>query len=62
MSVLLFDVLNESSGSIKEINRWIQKGMSNIYYWEKLMFSKLPFSRKENLKKCNKFEEQKGTR
>ena len=36
--------------------------MSNIYYWEKLTFSKLLFSRKENLKKCTSFEEQKGTR
>ena len=36
--------------------------MSNIYYWEKLTFSKLRFSRKENLKKCTNFEEQKGTR
>ena len=36
--------------------------MSNIYYWEKLTFSKLRFSRKENLKKCTSFEEQKGTR
>ena len=62
MSVLLFDVFNESSSSIKEINRWIRKGMSNIYYWEKLMFSKLSFSRKENLKKCNNFEEKKGTK
>ena len=35
--------------------------MSNIYYWEKLMFSKLRFSRKENLKKSASFEEQKGT-
>ena len=35
--------------------------MSNIYYWEKLKFSKLQFSRKENLKKCTSFEEQKGT-
>ena len=33
--------------------------MSNIYYWEKLTFSKLRFSRKENLKKCTSFEEQK---
>ena len=36
--------------------------MSNIYYWEKLTFSKLWFSQKENLKKCASFEEQKGTR
>ena len=46
--------------SIKEINRLISKGMS--YYWEKLTFSKLRFSRKEKLKKCASFEEQKGTR
>ena len=36
--------------------------MSNIYYWEKLTFSKLRFSRKENLKKYTNFEEQKRTR
>ena len=36
--------------------------MLNIYYWEKLTFSKLRFSRKENLKKCTNFEEQKGTK
>ena len=36
--------------------------MSNIYYLEKLAFSKLRFSRKENLKKCTNFEEQKGTK
>ena len=34
--------------------------MSNIYYWEKLTFSKLRFSLIENLKKCNNFEEQKN--
>ena len=44
------------------INRLIWKGISNIYYWEKLTFSKLRFSRKENLKKCTNFEEQKDTR
>ena len=38
------------------------EGMSNIYYWEKLTFSKLHFSRRENLKKCTNFEERKGTR
>ena len=48
--------------SIEEINRFISKGMPNIYYQEKLTFSKLRFSRKENLKKCTSFEEQKGTR
>ena len=36
--------------------------MSNIYYWEKVMLSKLRFSWKENLKKCTSFEEQQGTR
>ena len=45
--------------SIKEEGKWL---ISNIYYWEKLTFSKLKFSRKENLKKCTSFEEQKGTR
>ena len=48
--------------SIKEINRLISKGMSNIYYWEKLTFSNLWFSLKENLKKCTSFEEKKGLR
>ena len=62
MCVLLLDVLNRCSTSIKEINRLIWKGMSNIYYWGKLMFLKLRFSQKENLKKCTNFEEQKGTR
>ena len=62
MCVILFHVFNGCSTSIKEINRLIWKGMSNIYYWEKLTFSKLRFSRKENLKKCTSFEEQKGTR
>ena len=46
----------------KEINRLISKGMSNIYYWEKLTFSKCRFSWKEKLKKCNSFEQQKVTR
>ena len=36
--------------------------MSNIYYYEKLTFSKLQFYRKEDLKKYTTFEEQKGTR
>ena len=35
--------------------------MSNIDHWEKLIFSKLWSSQKENLKKCTNFEEQKGT-
>ena len=50
------------SSSIKEINMIIWKRMSNIYYWEKLTFSELRFSRKENLKKCTAFEEQNSTR
>ena len=62
MSVLLLDVFNGCSSSIKEINRLIWKAMSNIYYGEIRTFSKLRFSRKENLKKCTNFEEQKGTR
>ena len=53
--------LMDVATSIKEINRSIWKGISNIYYWEKLT-SKLRLSRKENLKKCTNFEEQKGTR
>ena len=48
--------------SVKETNRLIWKGMSKVYYWEKLTFSKLRFSRKENLRKCINFEDQKGTR
>ena len=54
--------LMDSSASIKEIKRLIRKRMSNIYYWEELTFSKLSFSRKENLKKVTNFENQKGTR
>ena len=37
--------------SIKEINRLISKGMSNIYYWEKLTFSKLVGKKKIHKKK-----------
>ena len=63
MCVLSFDVFNGSSTSIKEItSSLIWKGLSNIYYWEKLTFSKLSFSQKESLNKCTNFEEQKGTR
>ena len=36
MCVLLFNVFGCSL-----IKKWIGKGMSNIYYWEKLKFSKL---------------------
>ena len=59
MWVILLDVFNGCFISIKEINRLIWKGMSNIYYWQKLTFSKLRFSQKENLKKCTNFDEQK---
>ena len=41
MRALLFDVFNGCSSSVKEINKSIWKGMSNIYYWEKLTSSKL---------------------
>ena len=37
MCVLLFDVFNGCSLGEKQLG----KRMSNIYYWEKLMFSKL---------------------
>ena len=37
MCVLLFDPFNRCSLVMKQIG----KGMSNIYYWEKLTFSKL---------------------
>ena len=36
--------------------------MSNIYYWQKLRFSKRRFSRNKNLKKCTRFQKQKGRR
>ena len=61
MHLILFDIFNECSLVKKKIG----KGMSNIHYWEKLTFSKLVgkvISWKENLKKCTRFEEQKGTR
>ena len=45
MSVILFDVFNGYSSSIKKLNRLIWKGMSNIYHWQKMTFSKLRFSR-----------------
>ena len=51
MRVSLFDVFNEFSSSIKEINRIIWKGLSNIYYWEKLSFWNFQFSPKDNFKK-----------
>ena len=62
MCVLLFGVFSGCPSSVKEINRLIWKGMSIIYYWEKLTFSKLRFSQKENLKNCTNFEEQIGKR
>ena len=36
MCILLFDVFNEFS----LVKKQIDKGMSNIYYWESLTFSK----------------------
>ena len=36
MCVLVFDVFNGCT----LVKRWIGKGMSNIYYWQKLTFSK----------------------
>ena len=44
---------------IKEINKSVKH---LIYFYEKLMFSKLQFNWEENLKKCATFDEQKGTR
>ena len=46
--------------SIIEINRLITKGVSNIYYWEKLTFSKLSFYLEKKMKKWISFGEQKG--
>ena len=43
--------------SIKETNRLIGKEMSNIYYWEKLTFSKLPFSKFKQLVTRSVFRE-----
>ena len=40
----------------------ISKGKSKIYSSEKLTFSKVWFSQRENLKKCSRFEEQNGIR
>ena len=61
MCVLLFDACNGCS----LVKKWIGKGMSNIYYWEKLTFSKIVekvnFSERK-FEKCTSFEEQKVTR
>ena len=61
MSVLLFDTFNGCS----LVKKLIGKEMLNIYYSEKLTFSKLAgkvnFS-EENLKKRTSFEEQKDIR
>ena len=47
MCVLLFDVFNRCS----LVRKWKGKGMSNIYYWENLMFSilvgKVNFSKRK---------------
>ena len=49
--------------SIEERTRLISKGMPHIYYYEKLMFSKLRFwlFSEKKMKKCTSFEQQKGT-
>ena len=47
MCIFLFDVFNGCSSSVKETNRLTWKGMPNIYYLEKLTFSKLRFSLKK---------------
>ena len=47
---------------IIEINRLITKVVSNIYYWEKLTFSKLSFYLEKKLNKCNSFGEQRVRR
>ena len=60
MPNLLFYIFNGCSSSIKEINRLIWRGILKIYYWEKVTFSKLRFSRKETLKKCTNFEGHTG--
>ena len=40
----------------------MERNVKHTFNREKLTFSKLQFSQKENLKKCTNFEEQKGTR
>ena len=50
MCVLLFYVLNGCSLVKKQIG----KGMSNIYYWEKLTFSKLVAKVNFSERKCEK--------
>ena len=45
---MLFNSIKEINSLGKEINRFLSKGMSNIYlsyYWEKLTFSKFQFSK-----------------
>ena len=44
------------------VKKWIGKGMSNIYYWEKLTFSKLVRKVNFSERKCTSFEEQIDTR
>ena len=59
MCVILFYTFNGCSGSIKEINRLIWKGMSNLYYRAQLTFPKLWFSRKEILKNALSLKNRK---
>ena len=68
MYILLFDVFNSILFDVFNwcsFSKGINKGMSNNYYWENWRsqsLSEKSISRKENLKKCTSFEEQKGTR
>ena len=58
MCVLLFDVSNGCSSSIKEINRLILERNVKPLLLRKTDFSKLGFFWKENLKKCSNFKER----
>ena len=55
MCVLLFDTFNGCSSSIKEINRLLWTGMSNIYYWKADVLKTSIFSER-------KFEKVQGTK
>ena len=41
---MFFSSIMDVNDSVKEINRLISKGMSNVYYWEKLTLLKVRFS------------------
>ena len=59
MCVLLFDVFNGCSSSIKEINRLIWKGMSNIYYWQEQHSQNLNFLGKKIWRNALTFKSKK---